>query len=574
VTAIPLPGDDDWLDRFGDAVERGLLTEEEFQGRLALHGQIRAAVARGLEALFRRPQPPEGPTRSEAELTALTVDDILAATPDKSKEELLKENPLLKALLEVKKAIAELVIENGAVLFHDGEYRAFASFEVGGHQETWPIRSRQFKLWARGLYFKETGAAPNGHAVADAVAALEARALFGEESDTLQVKLRVAGNEPSAIHLDLGDDHWRGVTVTPDGWRVTEAHPVRFRRGHGMTALPDPVRGGSVERLRPFLNVEGDGFLLVVGWLLAAFRPPPTPYPTLALHGEQGVAKSTMSRVLRALIDPSSVPLRATPHDVRDLMISASASWVVAFDNLSHLQPWLSDALCRLATGGGFSTRQLYTDDEEMLFDAQRPVILNGIGELTTRSDLLDRSLLVHLPTIPKSARRREDEFWAAFERERPYILGALLDAVAYALANVGSVRLESPPRMADFAAWMCAAEPALGWEPGSFLRAYEANRGQSHELAVESSLVGPAVRDLAELGFEGTASEMLERVKDLVDERAQRQRDFPSSPRKLAGDVRRLAPNLRALGYDVREPDRREPGTGRRVWFLARLSQ
>ena len=78
----------------------------------------------------------------------------------------------------------------------------------------------------------------------------------------------------------------------------------------------------------------------------------------LVLHGEQGAAKSTTARVLRRLCDPNTAPLRAAPRGVRDLMIAATNSWPFCFDNLEHLPPWISNALCRLATGGGFATRR------------------------------------------------------------------------------------------------------------------------------------------------------------------------------------------------------------------------
>ena len=140
--------------------------------------------------------------------------------------------------------------------------------------------------------------------------------------------------------------------------------PVRFRRARGMNALPVPRRGGSIEALRPFLNVQGDeDFVLIVSWLVAALRPK-GPYPVLVLQGEAGSAKSTAVRVLRALVDPNTSPLRSEPRETRDLMIAARNSWCIAFDNVSRLSPRLSDDLCRMATGGGFSTRQLYTDNE------------------------------------------------------------------------------------------------------------------------------------------------------------------------------------------------------------------
>ena len=139
---------------------------------------------------------------------------------------------------------------------------------------------------------------------------------------------------------------------------------------------------------------------------------PTGPYPVLILQGEQGTAKSTAAKVLRLLIDPSAAPLRTAPLDERDLMIAARNGWIIALDNLSGLSSWLSDALCRIATGGGVSTRELYSDTDEVLIDVQRPIILNGIDDIATRQDLIDRSIIINLEPIPENKRKPEAEFW------------------------------------------------------------------------------------------------------------------------------------------------------------------
>jgi hypothetical protein len=307
-----------------------------------------------------------------------------------------------------------------------------------------------------------------------------------------------------------------------------------------------------LDLLRAFVNISSeDSWELFIGWLLAAARPG-VPAPVLILHGEQGSAKSTAARVARELIDPSAVPLRAAPANLLDLMVGATSSWVVAYDNLSHLQPWLSDALCRLSTGGGLSKRELYTDEDEVLLDAQRPVVINGIAEIATRSDLLDRAVMLELGAIEDDKRVAEEMFWVNFRAEHPKILGALLDVIVAAMANVGAVRLDRLPRMADFATWITAAEPALRWEEGSFMKAYAANRGQSHELAVDASIVGPLLRQVAERGFDGTSSELLQLLATKADERTLKSKDWPTNARSLSAVLTRLAPDLRRLGYVV----------------------
>jgi hypothetical protein len=235
-------------------------------------------------------------------------------------------------------------------------------------------------------------------------------------------------------------------------------------------------------------------------------------------------------------------------------MIAATNGWVQAYDNLSRVPPWLSDAICRLATGGGFATRELYTNREEAIFDAQRPVVLNGIDELATRSDLLDRALILNLPTIPKNQRRDEKEFWSAFRRVQPQILGALLDAVSVALRVVEGVGLKDMPRMADFAKWAVAASPKLGWGPERFLRAYAGNRDEGHELALETSPVSQVIRAfvLNEGCWEGSASDLFKRVVEPSPMEDQRRGGFPRNPRALSSVLRRLAPNLRAVGVEV----------------------
>ena len=125
------------------------------------------------------------------------------------------------------------------------------------------------------------------------------------------------------------------MEIDSSGWRVIDDPPVRFRRAAGMQPLPIPVPGGSIDRLRFFVNVQSEAdFVLVVAWALAVLRNR-GPYPVLVLVGEQGSAKSTFSAILRRLLDPNTAPLRALPREDRDLFIAASNGHVLVFDNVS-----------------------------------------------------------------------------------------------------------------------------------------------------------------------------------------------------------------------------------------------
>ena len=295
---------------------------------------------------------------------------------------------------------AEILIKlaSDGEFFHDYQKSGFITLPDGKIQLTYPIRSKDFCLWLRRAYFRQTGKAPSAQALTDAFGVIEAQALF--DGPTRPVFVRV-GEHGGRVYLDLGDPTWRAVEVDTQGWRVVAKPLVKFVRRPGMLPLPLPHPEGTVDELRPFLNLPAGSrgkktWKLIVSWLVEAFRPT-GPYPILAIHGPQGSAKSTAARMLRSLIDPNSSPLRAEPKELRDLVISAKNGWCCAFDNLTSLPQWLSDGLCRLATGGGFATRALYTDDEEALFEAMRPVILTGINPVAASQDLIDRQVMVEL---------------------------------------------------------------------------------------------------------------------------------------------------------------------------------
>lgn len=463
-------------------------------------------------------------------------------------------------------------LAEGSELFHTPDGNAYASVFVQEHVETWAIKSRGFKQWLSRYFYKTEGKVPSLRKMDEALRTLEGMAKF--DGETLKVHLRLAEHEGN-IYLDLADEQWRVVRVTRDGWTVMPGGdaPVRFQRRQGMLALPEPQAGGSLDELRPFINVRGeDDWVLLASWAVAALRPR-GPYPILALHGEQGSSKSTTARLLCSLIDPNTAALRSEPRNERNFMIAATNKWLFTLDNLSQVSGRLSDSLCRLATGGGFATRELRTDNEEIIFHAQRPIILNGIEEVATRSDLLDRALILYLPSIPEDRRRAEDEMKAEFEQVRPRILGALLDAVSVALRNIDTVRLANSPRLADFAKWATAAEPGLGLGAGAFHAAYAGNRAAAHELVLDSSPVGKTVLTLMSQRdeFETTAGELLRELNVVASRDTRRLKEWPKTAKGMSDALRRVVGTLRAAGVNV-ELGIREGGTGRRLILLKRV--
>lgn len=461
-------------------------------------------------------------------------------------------------------------IGNQFELFHDPKDKAYAKLPIGDHIEVWAVESRKFRKIATGQFYEREQKAPSDSELNAFISTLAIKAEL--EGRAEPVYLRVA-HTADAVYLDLCNERWQVVKVTPEGWEVLDRSPVAFRRAEGMLPIPTPVRGGNLEDLRPMINAKEDWqWVLIVAWLLAVFQPCGT-FPSILFQGGQGSGKSLMAELLRRLIDPASVALSSPPKDERDLAIAVCNGAVAAFDNLSGCPAWLADALCRVLSGAGFRTRKLYTDDEETLIETHVPVMLTGIDELALRGDLAERSLRLELSRI--ETRRTETEIRRAFEAARPKILGALLSIVRHGLKALPDTQVSDLPRLADFITWVVACESALPWTPGTFLEAYRCKHGEAAEVLIENDVVASYLErqfkkeNLA--GWKFTSRQPLDLLKCQSDYDSRSGR-WPADVGSLGKWLRRCEPPLRTVGLSLEYS--REAGTGRRLWEIKSVSQ
>lgn len=452
-----------------------------------------------------------------------------------------------------------------AELFHTDDHTAFADIMVDGHRETHRISRPAFRSWLTHLYYQQEERAPNSTALDTALATITAKARFDGEMRAVHVR---TGEHGGKIYIDLCNDAWQAIEIDADGWREVSAPGLRFIRSAGMLPLPKPVKGGSIEELRQFINVKrpekrddsDSDFILVVAFTLAALLPS-GPYAILVLTGREGSAKSTLMKILRELIDPNRAPIRALPREEADLFISASNGHMLAYDNVSRLPDWLSDACCRIATGGAYAKRQLYKDAEEVLLDACQPISLNGIQDFVANPDLADRSvflLLEHLETYTP-----EKAFWEAFEAARPRILGALFDAMSVGIARLPHIQLAWTPRLADFAKWGSACETAI-WKKGTFMMAYAENRGEAAQTVIDGHTLASTLFKFLEgrPTWTGTATELLKALDLIATEQERKERGWPKRPNALSNSLRVVAGVLGKVGYRIefdREGHRRQ---------------
>lgn len=430
-----------------------------------------------------------------------------------------------------------------------------------------PLRSTLSKGYVRLLVLESTGKPLKQEPLTELLDTFEANAIYRRPRASINLRWARDGDR---FVLDPG---WPGpekIVVNRLGWTVERADHVRFRRPSGFGAMPRPGSGKGLRKFAALLGLEGRNAILFTVFLLNCMRPT-GPYMFLLAEGVQGSGKSILSTAIRSIVDPHAIPKGRLPKNEHELMIAASENFLLLFDNTSRMNWDLSDALCALATGSGYVTRKLYTDNELQSFTASRPVILNGIGQFANRPDLLERSVQLRLPKMPTDRRMTEKQLEAALADVLPDVLAELLDAASAALARIEEVPAPKEVRMADAAHFAVAAEEALGFEPGTVLRALVEDQ---QETMIERALGDPLVLAVVALlhrrrldgkgdGFRGTVGQLLKLV--LTEHRNENDRRderwVPSTPSHLSNQLKRLVPAFTTLGVTITYAPRQARG-------------
>ena len=449
-----------------------------------------------------------------------------------------------------KRPQADVLLELGRrhQLFRDTSGDAYAQLHHDDHLEVHAVESKPYREHLAAAYYAIANKGASRNSMTDAIDTLSAQARFC--GDVRPVWLRTA-RDGEALVLDMGDPAWGVARIDTTGWEVSAGGEVAFRRAHRMLPLPMPdetvVPAEGFARLWKYANVAPGDRVLVAAFILGTFKPE-GPYPLLMVSGEQGTGKSTFSRLLKRLIDPSAAPLRQPPKEPRDVLVAAINTWLLCLDNLSWLPPELSDTLCRISTGGAISERTLFSNLDETLVEVQRPVVMNGIEELASRPDLAQRGIHVELEPVKRVI--PEAQLLREFNADAPAIFGAILTALAVSMTTHEHVKLDPMPRMADFARWAYAGLSTLGFQSSDFLDAYQANQDAGLRLGLDSSPVGRALIAFMDGRHEwrGTASELLQALLAVegVDHRS---KQWPRTPRALSAALTRLGPALRSAG-------------------------
>lgn len=433
-----------------------------------------------------------------------------------------------------------------STFFHDASGDCYATFKTGDHEETWPLRSDGFVDWLSYKAYQETGSAPGDSVKAAAIATLRGKAKY--EGDKLEVYMRCAPYKNGYL-IDLCNESWQVVHVTSKGWEVLDNSPLKFIRSSTAKPLPMPLCDGSdLGLLWKYINVAESDRTLVLAFILESWRPN-SPYPLLFITGEQGCGKSCTHKYIRQVSDPNTIPLRTAPKSVEDVYVSAGANHQASFENMSNLSAPLQDALCSLATGGGFAKRKLYSDADESVIDIKRPIIINGISNSITRPDLIDRTVRITAPLLKEIG--EESALEKRFKADAGAIFSGLLNLFAGSLKILPAVNPATGFRMAEFVRLGEAIHQELGNQK-SFTEIYRANRADSLALAIESVPVIAALREFVRGELGGKWNGTIKNLKEQLERQPHQSDGWPKSAKGLSDGLRRMAPALRSDGIDV----------------------
>jgi putative DNA primase/helicase len=457
------------------------------------------------------------------------------------------------------------VVNESAELWHTPDLRPYATLPFQDKSvRNINILGTEFKYKISNAYFANKNAAPSSRSVKEAAEILAGLAVISGAEYEAKIRLARVNDE---IYVDLCDQMWRVVQIDGTGWKIVKKSPLRFIRSTGMRELPEPESGGTLEEFREILpHLSDENWIKLQGFLIGVFNPVGT-QPVLVITGGQGSGKSSMVEMISNLIDPNQVPSRSMPKKVDDLFVATENCRLLVFDNVSQLSADQSDALAQMSSGGGMTKRKLYSDTDEILITTRQPIILNGITDFVERPDLDERSIHIPLESIDPNERRLDSELRERFEEMRPRLLGAIFDAVSVALRESGNVKLDGLPRLAEMTHFVTAAESALQMEPGEFVRVMQEQGVERSESRAGLEPVAIAIRDhvrtVTNTAFEGTVGELLERIVEWLP-------NGPNywTPRKLGGEIRRLTPDLKAIGIHIVSLGRSRHGNRIRITF------
>lgn len=414
-----------------------------------------------------------------------------------------------------------------------------------------------FKHWLIHLFEQTRNDILSDKDIKTAISSIDSQAFF--KGKRVNIYLRIA-EKNNVIYLDLCNEKRQALEISADGFKVLDESPVLFARTEDMDEIPIPILTNKSDymKLGNYLNINTiEDLNMIVAFLLASFRPN-MPKPLINLTGEAGTGKSMNTRLIRKFIDPAKQKdLLKKDINMKEMPLAAASQYLIAFDNLSGISKEGSDLLCIVSTGGVMTQRRLYSNNDEIIVDLKKVVILNGIDEISKRQDLVSRTIFIETPRLKTEEKKTESDIWTAFNKDYPFILGSLVNAVSTGLRNKGKDK-SSYSRMIDFGRFVADCSEALDWETGYWQTIYSDNQVAGVEQSINSDPFALAVVEMMDqlatdklTTWKGTSSDLLTKLaENLPSEDTIYNRAWPKY-NQVKGRLRRIAPLLATKGIE-----------------------
>lgn len=480
--------------------------------------------------------------------------------------------------------IFKVIDERTRELLTDKHHTAFAAILVNDHIEILPIYSCRFERWVGKLYYETLDKAVSSETLNKICNLLQSKATFSDNIKDLQLRTYKIdiGDGKAAYYYDLTNVLWQAVKITENSWKIENSDdiPIMFRRYANQMPQVYPLSTYLKDIFDQFMNlvnVKDDNNKLLLKCYIISLFIPDIPKPVLMLHGEQGSAKSTLQELIKRTVDPSSITSLIFPREINELIQQLSHNYIAYYDNVSFIKEWISDQLCRAVTGSGFSKRELYSNDDDIIYNFKRCLGFNGINLAASKADLLDRGLIIQLERISNENRRKIEEIWAEFERIKPQLLGYIFDILVKVLRikNNGGIDLDSKSRMADFEEYAEIISRCMGNEASSFTNAYHKNQQIQTEEVIEGSPVATILVKFIESRYKwvGTASMLLNELETTAESLGIeiQNRLWPRAAHVLTRRLNEIRTNLRAVGISI--DYNKDPTTSSRIIEIRKIA-
>ena len=389
--------------------------------------------------------------------------------------------------------LLELVLNSKNIrLFYDESKTSYAQIIGKWASEICPCRGRIFETYLSRLFWDTYNTAIRSDDIKNALNVIESKALKDWEQYELCNRIAWVWNN---IYYDIADKNNTIIEINKDWWRKTQELLILFKRyTHQKPNIEPVMQWWDVFKVLNYLNFKNkEHELLFLVYLISLFIPK-IPHQIIVFYWSKWASKSTSSKIIRKIVDPSILELISLPTSNNELTQILDHNLVIPFDNLSKITQIQSDILCRTVTGEWFSKRALYTDNEDIIYSFKRCIILNWINLSSTKSDLLDRSLLFELDRIDKCNRKSERILWKDFKNDLPAILWWIFDILVKTLTIFPSIKLLESPRMADFAEWWCAIAESIWFSHEEFIKVYDNNIKEQNYEVVQDDIVASTI--------------------------------------------------------------------------------